>query len=72
MTEYVLSQLIKRNGHNQKMVVPVLVIEAIRLAQPFLEDGSLDPAKMEVLRQFRSQLDAPAGTTTPQQKSRPD
>ena len=46
--------------------------EAIRLAQPFLEDGSLDPAKLEVLRQFRSQLDASAGTTTPQQKSRLD
>jgi hypothetical protein len=38
--------------------------EAIRLAQAFLPDGSLDPSTMVELKQFRFQLGPAAGPLT--------
>jgi tetratricopeptide (TPR) repeat protein len=38
--------------------------EALRLAQPFLEDGSLEPIGMQELKDFRTQL-GPATASVP-------
>ena len=65
-----LAQVFQRQ-HRPKPAI-LFADEAIRLAQPFLDDGSLDPSTMDELRHFRRQLDPPASTTTPQQKSHPD
>ncbi len=65
-----LAQVLLRQRHPKPAIL--FADEAIRLAQPFLDDGSLDPSTMDELRLFRSQLDAPASTSTSQQKSRPD
>ncbi len=45
--------------------------EAIRLAQAFLADGSLDPSTMLEMKRFRLQLRPHSGTAARQQKSRP-
>lgn len=37
--------------------------EAIRLAQAFLDDGSLEPIGMQELKDFRSRLEPAAGST---------
>ena len=47
---------------HQKLIPQAIVFadEAIRLAQPFLDDGSLEPIGMQELKDFRSQLEPPA------------
>lgn len=73
-----LAQVYSRQRH----VKPAILFadEAIRLAQAFLDDGTLDPSTMDELRQFRLTLDPasaeptpePASPNTPELKSRPD
>ena len=48
---------------HQKLIPQAILFadEAIRLAQAFLDDGSLEPIGMQELKDFRAQLEPPAG-----------
>ena len=48
---------------HQKLIPQAILFadEAIRLAQAFLDDGSLEPIGMQELKDFRSQLEPAAG-----------
>lgn len=66
---YGLAQVYQR----QRRAKPAILFadEAIRLAQAFLDDGTLDPSMMDELRQFRLKLDAPASAAVAESKSHP-
>jgi tetratricopeptide (TPR) repeat protein len=51
---------------HQKLIPQAILFadEAIRLAQPFLEDGSLEPIGMQELTDFRAQLEPATGSVT--------
>jgi len=54
-------------AYQRQQLIPQAILfadEAIRLAQTFLADGSLDPIGMQELKDFRSQLEPAAGPTT--------
>lgn len=54
-------------AYQRQHLIPQAILfadEAIRLAQALLDDGSLDPIGMQELKNFRSQLEPPAGPTT--------
>jgi tetratricopeptide (TPR) repeat protein len=51
--------------YQRQQLIPQAILfadEAIRLAQAFLADGSLDPIGMQELKDFRSQLEPAAST----------
>ena len=48
---------------HQKLIPQAILFadEALRLAQAFLDDGSLEPIGLQELQDFRAQLEPPAG-----------
>jgi tetratricopeptide (TPR) repeat protein len=53
--------------YQRQQLIPQAILfadEAIRLAQAFLDDGSLDPIGMQELQDFRSRFEPAAGPAT--------
>ena len=52
--------------HHQHLIPQAILFadEALRLALPFLEDGSLEPIGMQQLKDFRAQLGPATGSVT--------
>ena len=52
--------------HHQHLIPQAILFvdEALRLALPFLEDGSLEPIGMQQLKDFRDQLGPATGSVT--------
>ena len=52
--------------HHQQLIPQAILFadETLRLALPFLEDGSLEPIGMQQLKDFRAQLGPATGSVT--------